>query len=138
MERGSAPNLRFCPGFIWEKCFLKKIEMFMYPLLPWGHPKKGGCNNFTFYVHVHVHTPPPPPPPSKTLYVYMYVIQMCIALFASQESLHSVGNWKHEMERYNVGPRRRHSVWMMAGHKITDQDYTGFISQANVRGNISQ
>ena len=46
--------------------------------------------------------------------------------------MHSIGNWKHEMERYNVGPHRKHSVWMMGGHKITDQDYTDLIVQANV------
>ena len=54
-------------------------------------------------------------------------------IFSLQESLHSVGSWKHEMERYNVGPHRKNSVWMMAGHKIRDQDYAGFISQADVR-----
>ena len=38
------------------------------------------------------------------------------------------------MERYNVGPHRRHAVWMMAGHKIiTDHDYKGMITQAEVR-----
>ena len=37
------------------------------------------------------------------------------------------------MERYNVGPHRKHSVWMMAGHKITEQDYAGFITQAKVK-----
>lgn len=76
-------------------------------------------------------------PPKQTLYMYVDVHVIYMYMYSSsQESLHSVGNWKHEMERYNVGPRRRHSVWMMAGHKITDQDYTGFISQANVRGSM--
>ena len=49
-----------------------------------------------------------------------------------KESLHSVGNWKHEMERYNVGPHRKHSVWMMAGHMIKEQDYSILITQAEV------
>ena len=37
------------------------------------------------------------------------------------------------MERYNVGPHRKQCVWMMAGHMIKDQDYSGFIPQAQVR-----
>ena len=58
---------------------------------------------------------------------------MCRCTFyAMQESLHSVGNWKHEMERYNVGLHRRHSLWMMAGHKISDQKFDELIVQAEV------
>ena len=36
------------------------------------------------------------------------------------------------MERYNVGPHRKHSLWMMAGHKILDQNYDELIAQAEV------
>jgi GTPase SAR1 family protein len=72
---------------------------------------------------------------TEAIYPHAMIADCYIYLFnlASKESLHSVGNWKHEMERYNVGPHRKHSVWMMAGHKVTDQDYDGFISQAEAK-----
>jgi len=53
-----------------------------------------------------------------------------------QETLHSVGSWKQEMERYNVGPHRKHAVWIMAGHKKGNQDYSGMVAQAEVRENV--
>jgi hypothetical protein len=59
---------------------------------------------------------------------YIYLFNL-----ANKESLHSVGNWKHEMERYNVGPHRKHSVWMMAGHMIKEQDYSILITQAEAK-----
>ena len=69
----------------------------------------------------------------------MYILEWCITVHMymhhppSQDTLHSVGSWKQEMERYNVGPHRKHAMWIMAGHKKTDQDYSGMIAQAEVR-----